>query len=742
MSNMNKSLTAVKRWGLAVLMAFLVGSVKGNVPLEDIVLNQAYAEKKVSGYNSMNDGLHYTRLEMGGRKIVQYAYKTGEKVKEIFSSDMAMYQGPETIQNYFFSPDEKKILFITNEQKVYRHSFKAKYYVFDVLRRTVAPLSDKPYEMAAGFSPDSYAVAYVYENNLYIKNLRFDTEYQVTDDGVKNEVINGIPDWVYEEEFVASGSDFQKAWEWSPDSRFLAFVRSDESAVKSFSFPVYKGRRPEHPANELYPSTFTFKYPKVGEQNSRIQVRVYDSETKRTKTMEIAEEGEDFYVPRILWTATADRLCVVKLNRRQDKLELLGVNPKSTVSSLMFKEEEEKYISEFVYEKLKFLPDNTFALLSEKDGYAHLYQYGQSGKLIRQVTNGEWDVTDFYGYDTRRKTFLVQAAKKSPLQREIYAVDAKGRMVELSKKPGWNQAQFSDSFTYFLLEWKNLNTPQEVTVCDDKGQPVLSLEDNAALRAKLIEDGVQPKEMFTFTTSDGVQLNGWMLKPSTLEEGKTYPLLLTQYGGPNNQKVVEKYGISWEQALAEKGYVVACVDGRGTGGRGEAFRKCTYMQLGKLEVNDQAEAAKYLGSLPFIDAEKIGIYGWSYGGFVSALALSQTSGVFKAAVSVAPVTHYKFYDTVYTERYMRKYSENPKGYDENSPLMLAGNLSGRLLLMHGTADDNVHFQNTLEYAEALVQANKQFDMHVYTNRDHHIRGGQTRLHLNTKIIHWLDTYLK
>lgn len=725
-----------------IIAALLPQSSKAIVPLEDVVLHHAFAEKRVRAYNSMKDGLHYTRLEMGGRKIVQYAYKTGEKVKEIFSSDMAMYQGPETIQDYIFSPDENKILFVTQKQKIYRHSYKAKFYVFDVLRRTVAPLSDKPYEMAAGFSPDSYAIAFVYENNLYIKNLRFDTEYQVTDDGEFNKVINGIPDWVYEEEFVHPTAKLQKAWEWSPDSKFLAYTRFDESEVKKYSFPVYKGAFPSHPENELYTGQYTFKFPKVGQKNSKIQVKVFDTETKRTKPMDIAEADEDFYVPRILWTATSDKLCVVKLNRRQDKMELLSLNPKSTVASIMHIEEEDKYVSEFAYEKLRFLPDNSFVILSEKDGYMHMYQYSISGKLIKQITKGEWDVTDFYGYDAKRKRFLFQAAKKSPMQREVYAIDAKGRITELSQKDGTNTTYFSDTFSYFLMEWSNINTPLEVTVCDENGEVLHSIEDNGILKEKLKQNAIQPKEFFTFTTSQGVELNGWIKKPTGMEAGKTYPLLMTQYSGPNRQKVLDEYGISWEQLLSENGYVVACVDGRGTGARGEAFKKCTYMQLGNLEVKDQLEAAKYLGSLPYIDAAKIGIYGWSYGGFISALALSKSEGIFKTAVAVAPITHYKFYDTVYTERYMRKYAENPKGYDENSPLMLANKLSGRLLLIHGTADDNVHMQNTMEYAEALVQANKQFDMHIYTNRDHHIHGGKTRLHLAIKIMDWLDVYLK
>lgn len=731
-----------------VFMLFLTGMfipnvIKAEVELKDIVLYNTFQEKSITGYNSMKDGLHYTRLENGGRKIVQYSYATGEKIREVFSSDMTMYKGPETIEEYAFSPDENRILFITEKEGVYRHSFKAKYFVFDVQRRTAAPLSEKSYEMVAGFSPDSYSIAFVHENNIYIKNLRFDTEYQVTDDGKFNEIINGMPDWVYEEEFVHPDAELQKAWEWSPDSRYVAFTRFDESEVKQFSFPVYMGSNPTNAKHELYPSSYTFKYPKVGEKNSKIQVKVFDSETKVTKTMQIGEEDEDFYIPRIIWTATAEKLCVVKLNRHQNKMELLAVNPKSTVANTIHIEEEDKYISEFVYEKIAFLSDNSsFVMLSEKDGYSHLYQYSLSGKLIQQVTKGEWDVTDYYGYDVKRKRFLFQAARKSPMQREVYAMDKKGKLMELSKKEGTSKTYFSHSFNYFLMEWNNLNTPLEVTVCNAKGEEIRVLEDNEMLKNRLADQNVVHKEFFSFTTSDGIELNGWLLKPANMDSGKAYPLLMTQYSGPNRQEVLDIYEVTWEQVLIQDEYVVACVDGRGTGGRGEDFRKCTYMQLGNLEVKDQVEAAKYLGGLPYIDAARIGIYGWSYGGFICSLSLSKSSGIFKTGIAVAPVTHYKYYDSIYTERYMRTTAENPKGYDENSPLMLANQLSGRLMLIHGSADDNVHFQNTMEYAEALVQANKQFDMQVYTNRNHSIYGGNTRLHLFTKKIDWLNTYLK
>lgn len=706
--------------------------------LDDIVLNGSFDAETVSGFKSMNDGLHYTRLTENGTKIIQYAYKTGEKVKEIFSSDMLTYTGPKKIEDYEFSNDENMLLLICNKQKIYRHSFSAEYHVFDVRRKTSAPLSEQKNQRVAGFSPDGQKIAFVSDNNLFIKHLRFNTEYQVTKDGEINKILNGIPDWVYEEEF-----SFTKAWHWSPDSRFLAFIRFDESKVKEYSFPVYMGAKPALPDNELYPSSTTFKYPKAGEKNSEVEVKVFDSETKGIKNMKVAPPEGEFYVPRIMWTATADRLCVVTQNRHQSKMQILLANPKSGVASPILTEENDKYISEFYYDNIKFLDDNQhFVYLSEKDGFAHLYLYSIGGKVVRQITKGNWDVTSFYGYDATRKRFVFQAAKKSPLQREIYAIDEKNILTELSSQEGTNDATFSKTLAYFLKDWSNTSTPNEFSICDADGKQIRMLEDNKDLRDKLSFFNVKPKEFFKFVTSNGDTLNGWIMKPKTLKEDVKYPLLMVQYSGPNSQQVTDEYKLGWEQYLTGQGYIVACVDGRGTGARGQTFRKCTYMQLGKLEVEDQIEAAKYLGQKSFIDKDRIGIWGWSYGGFISSLCLSKSNGIFKVGIAVAPVTHYKFYDSIYTERYMRTPGENPKGYDENAPLELADKLTGRLLLIHGSGDDNVHYQNTIEYAERLVQADKQFDMQVYNNRNHSIYGGNTRLHLYTKKFEWLETYLK
>ncbi len=728
----------MKRLQMLMMAALMVATVgaKENFQLKDIV-DGLYTEDGVSGFNSMKDGIHYTRLEDGGSKIVMYTYATGEKVKEIFNSEWHTYVGPKHIVAYEFSDDEQKILLISNKQKIYRRSYTADYHIFDTRYKTAQKLSDQPKQMVAEFSPNGKSVAFVSNNNLFIKSLSFDTEYQVTDDGLYNNVLNGIPDWVYEEEF-----EFNKAWEWSPDSRFIAFIRFDESKVKEYQFPLYAGMSPVKKEYELYPGQYSFKYPKAGEVNSTVEVKVYDSQSKVTRTMDVASADEEFYIPRIIWTQTAEKLCVLKQNRHQSKLQFLMVNPKSGISNPVIIEENERYIPEDYYHNIHFLADNEHLVyLSQQDGYNHIYLYTLGGKLVKQITKGKWDVTEFFGYDAKNKRYIFQAAMNSPLDRGIYAIDRKDRITALSNTEGWNTARFSSNFQYFLKEWSDVNTPKEVSVCNGKGNQVRILEQNTSLKKIIAEANYKAKEFFQFTTTNGDTLNGWMVKPSAMEAGKAYPLLMVQYSGPNSQQVTNKYGLGWEQFLADNGYIVACVDGRGTGARGEEFLKCTYLRLGQLEVEDQIEAAKYLGSQDYIDASRIGIWGWSYGGYMSALALSVGHGIFKAGISVAPVTHYKFYDTIYTERYMRKPGENPSGY-KFCPLNLADQLQGRLLLVHGSADDNVHYQNTVEYAEALVQANKQFDMQVYTNRNHSIYGGNTRLHLYTKKFEWLETYLK
>lgn len=707
------------------------------INLEDVQAFGTFREKKVEGLRSMNDGLHYTVLEEGS-KIVKYSYKEGKKIATVFDLSTVDNAPISSFSAYEFSDDETKLLLTTKVEKIYRHSFTAEYFVWNSVTQELTELSAKGRQQLATFSPDGERVAFVRENNLFVKSLKFGTESQVTFDGKKNEVINGAPDWVYEEEFA-----YNKAFSWSPDSKFLAFIRFDEREVNDFSMTMFRGEQPSLNENDLYPSGYTFKYPKAGEKNSEVSAHVYDLKSKTTVEADLGTE-KDIYVPRLKWTADAAELAIMRLNRRQNVLDVLLANPNTGDSRSFFTEKNNRYVAEEFLDDFIFLPDNDyFVVNSERNEYSHLYLYDRQGFLVKQLTDGAFDVTDFYGFDKKRKIFYYQAAKESAMRREVYFVSLDGKKQgKLSSFPGINNAEFSSGFNYFINSCSSVENPLQVTLHDNTGKLLRVLEDNADLKAKLKEYDIPQKEFFEFETSEGISLNGWMIKPLDFDASKKYPVVMTQYSGPNSQEVLDKWSVDWYHYLAQEGFVVACVDPRGTGARGEGFRKATYMQLGKYESYDQIEAAKYLGSLPYVDKNNIAIWGWSYGGFMTLLSMEKGGDIFKAGIAVAPVTHYKFYDTVYTERYMRTPRENPDGYDENSPMANPGGITGRLLIVHGSADDNVHVQNTMEFTEKLVQAGVQFDMAIYTNRNHSIYGGNTRLHLYRKMTDFLKTQLK
>ena len=706
------------------------------IELNDVVGKRLFVQKSISGLRSMKDGLNYT-TEENGTKIVKYSYKTGNKVEELFDLSKIENPGFKEFSEYTFSDDETKILFTTNRHQLYRHSFTAEYFVWNRTTKEMTPLSKNGVQQLATFSPDGERVAFVRGNNLFIKSLKFGTENQVTKDGKQNEIINGAPDWVYEEEF-----GFNKAFEWSPDSKFLAFIKFNETEVPMFNIPMYQGQAPQLKENSLYPGSYSYKYPKPGEKNSVVSVLVYDLKSKSAVTAETGNDMEQ-YIPRIKWTADASDLAIIKLNRLQNQVDIVLCNPFTGDTRSFFSEKNKRYISEDFFDSFIFLPDNKYIVLnSERNGYSHLYLYDRQGFQVKQLTNGNFDVTAFYGFDTVKKVFYYQAAKESPLRREVYFVSLDGKKSgKLSTQTGTNQADFSSGFQYFINTFTNVETPNLVTLHDQTGKLLRTLEDNSALKNQLKEYNLSKKEFFTFKTSEGIELNGWMLKPANFDQAKKYPVLMTQYSGPNSQSVIDRWGVSWDDYLAQEGFVVACVDPRGTGARGEEFRKMTYQQLGKYESDDQVEAAKYLGTLPFVDKNRIGIWGWSYGGFMAALCMEKGADVFKTGISVAPVTNWRFYDSVYTERYMRTPKENPDGYDDNSPLSHAEKIKGNYLLIHGSADDNVHLQNTMEFAERMVQAGVQFDMAVYTNRNHGIRGGNTTMHLYTKMTNYLKEKL-
>ncbi|SFE37688.1 S9 family peptidase [Thermophagus xiamenensis] len=726
-----KRITFILFLSLCSIWAF---SQTKTVELEDFTVKGTFRPKSITGLRSMNDGNYYTTLEDGGTKIVKYSYKTGKQVEVIFDIEKVK-KNPDSVKHvvgYTFSPDESKILVYNDVERIYRRSFLARYYVYDLKYKELLPLADEGKQQVPLFSPNSQMVAYVKDNNIYLKKLRFGTTSAVTEDGEKNRIINGIPDWVYEEEF-----GYNCAMEWSPTSENLAFVRFDESEVKQYSFPLYKGMYPEREEYALYPGRYEYKYPKAGEKNSKISVHVFNVKNRTIKTMD-AGDLSDAYIPRLRWSYDPNKLGIIKLNRLQNELELMVANPNSGVCNTLLTIREPQYIPENVLDNIRFLPDGKhFVYVGQEDGYNHIHLYTMAGIKVRQVTSGQWEITDFYGFDAGKKMFYFQAGKESPLKREIYAVDMEGKEItRLSPEGGYSEAEFSSNFRYFVNTWSTAREVPQIAVYDNKGKLIRVLEDNSDLKEKLEQYSVPQKEFFTFTTSEGVELNGYMIKPLGFDESRQYPVLMSQYSGPGSQEVFDQWGMNWEYYLATKGYLIVTVDGRGTGARGEEFLKSTYLQLGRFESDDQIETARYLAQLPYVDASRIGIWGWSFGGYMTSLCLSK-SDLFKIGIAVAPVTNWRYYDTVYTERFLRTPQMNPRGYDDNSPINLADKLSGKLFLIHGTADDNVHFQNTMEYAERLIQAGKQFDMFVYPNRNHSIYGGNTRHHLFTMMSQYI-----
>ena len=696
------------------------------ITLEDIYLDNRFREKTVTGLRSMNDGVHYTVSDRD--MVIRYSYKTGLPVDTLFSFEKAGEE-PGPISGYEFSADESKILLAVNSEKIYRRSFLADYYIWDIREKKLIPVSGGGKQRAASFSPNGLMVAFVRDNNLFLKSLVTEEERALTTDGLANHIINGVADWVYEEEF-----GFSRAYEWSPDSRSIAFYRFDETRVPLFHMTLYKGK--------LYPQDYSFKYPKAGDPNALVQIWVCHLLTGNMVKMDTGDET-DQYIPRIKWTADPGLLSMIRMNRLQNRLEILLAVSRSGFSQAVYTEENRYYIEEATDNYLTFLSDGSrFVISSEKDGYNHFYLYDLNGKLINQITSGEWDVHSLLGIDERRGILYYTSPETSPMQRDVYRIRLDGKRKEkISTQPGTSRAVFSSSFAYYVLYHSSASTPSFISLHDSGGKMVRVLEDNAELKERVKAHGIAPKEFFSFTTSEGIDLNGWMIRPAGFDPSVKYPVLMRVYGGPGSQTVTDSWQYGWNEYLAQRGYLIVSVDNRGTGARGEAFKKMTYGQLGKYETIDQIEAARYLGSMSFVDPGRIGIMGSSYGGFMAASCLFKGNDVFRTAVSVAPVTSWRFYDTIYTERYMGLPRENPGGYDDNSPLNFAGLLKGKLLLVHGTADDNVHFQNSMELVEKLVQANKAFDMHFYPDRDHGIRGGNTSLHMYTKISRFIEENL-
>ncbi len=703
---------------IAVIACFKTLYAAGyeEISLEDIFGKYSFYQRSVYGIRSMNDGEHFTMLE-GNMTIGKYSYKSGQFIDFVFDIRDIDDREIHSFSDYAFNQEETKILLTTNKQSIYRHSFSADYYIYDIAEKTISALSDLGSQQLADFSPDGKKVAFVRENNLFYVDLESGEEIQITYDGSRNEIINGTPDWVYEEEF-----SFSKGFHWSPSSDRVAFYRFDERRVKEFNMTIY---------GDLYPEWYSFKYPKAGEENSIVDIKVYHIDNKKTVNMDIGPV-EDQYIPRIKWTFNNDVLSILRLNRLQNHIEVLLADAQTGNSSVVYQEEDEKYISEVNDHFITFTNDGRhFIVMSEKSGYMHLYLHDINGNELHPITSGDFDIAEFIGYDHHSETVYYRSHEPSAIQTDVYNIKLSGKgKRRISENRGTNEAQFSSGYKYFINEYSNANTPKRITLHNNNGRLIRVLEDNSGVQQQMKKHGFS-KKVFITVPVNGVELNAWMIKPPDFSPDQEYPLFMFVYGGPESQDVVDEYVSrhAWYQMLAQKGYVIVCVDNRGTDGRGEAFKKATYMQLGKLETEDQVASATYFGALPYIDEERIGIFGWSYGGFMSLLCMTRGDGVFKMGISVAPVTNWRFYDTIYTERFMRTPQENPEGYDDNSPINHADKLTGKLMIVHGMGDDNVHMQNTIEMVEELVQSDKQFDMQLYPNKNHGIYGGNTTMHL-------------
>lgn len=703
------------------------------VTLEDVWKRYEFAARSTAGLNSMNDGLHYTALTRAdqGPTIEKFSYKTGESVGFILSQKVIKEQTGKEIafEDYEFSPDETKVLLATDKESIYRHSSKSRYYVYDLKSGKLDSLATEGKQQLATFSPTENKVAFVKDNRMHIQDFSSNNrELTSFGKGEDDAFMAGSVDWVYEEEF-----SFHKGFEWSPDGKYIAYYQTDEREVPLFSMDIF--------GKDLYPREDEFKYPKAGEPNSIVTIHLFDVDNKKDSEVKIPESYE--YIPRIKMTQAGHELVIFTMNRHQDHLNIWKVSADKGEVSKLYEEKAPSYLE--IHNNLTFLKDGSFIWTSEKDGYMHIYHMDKNGGVKKQVTSGKWDVTEFYGVDEENKTIYYQAAEESPMERAVYKINLNGKgKQKLSTKKGWNDAEFSNGFKFYINSYSSKDVPTLETLHTSDGKQIRTLTDNAQLKNKLEGFALASKEFFKFKNEEGTELNGWIMKPADFDPAKEYPVLMFVYGGPGSQTVKNQYdGFNhfYYQSLANQGYIIASVDNRGTGARGRNFRTTTYQQLGKVETEDQISAAKYLGSLPYVDADRMGIWGWSYGGYMSSLALTKGADVFKMAIAVAPVTNWRFYDSIYTERYMRTPQENPDGYDDNSPINHVAKLEGKYMLIHGSADDNVHLQNTTRMTESLVQANKQFDLFIYPDKNHGIYGGNTRYHLYTMMTNFIKENL-
>ena len=726
----------------AVLLAVSQTAAGEKLSLRDITGGE-FRQESMTEVWPMADGETYAQISDDGKRIETYSFRTGKRVGVLFDAATARGAQIGRVQGYIVSPDGRRLLIQTNTQPIYRRSFTATYYIFMIQNNKLEPLSDGGPQQAPVFSPDGNQIAFVRDNNIHLVKLLYDNaESQVTKDGKRNEVINGIPDWVYEEEFSTSSSMV-----FSADSRQIIWIRYDESEVPQYTMQLFKGLAPEQELYRDYPGEYAYKYPVPGKQNSKVKVMSFDIKSHQTRTIDLPLDA-DGYIPRIMATSDPEKIAIFTLNRHQDDMRVYMANPLSTVAKLIIEDKVDKYVKEEAFEDV-MITDKHILLPSERDGYNHLYLYNLNGQLMRQIVTDKYVVKGVCGFDDATGDAYFTANPRGATDQQVMVAHQNGKIEALTQKPGVNHAIFSSNYKYFINIWSDIDNPSHYTLCQNNGKVLQTLIDNQALRQKLARYDLGRKELFQLTTSEGVTLNGWMVKPADFSPSKQYPVIMYQYGGPGNQQVLNQWSIGMnsngailEHYLCQQGYICVCVDNRGTGGRGAEFEKCTYMRLGELEARDQVETALWLGRQPYVDKGRIGIWGWSYGGWNTLMSMSEGRPVFAAGVAIAPPTSWRFYDTIYTERYMRTPQENPKGYDEVNPIARAGQLHGALLICHGLADDNVHYQNTAEYVEALVQADKDFRQIVYTNRNHSIFGGNTRNHLFRQAVNHFNAVLK
>lgn len=722
-----KHLTLVVLFICITTSSFAQGLTK--VELGDIWINYSFYPERAQSVTPMNDDKHYAILE-NGVFIEKYEFKSGKQTTTLARSSEIV--NPETdksvgrIDDFSFSRDEQFMLISTETEYIYRRSSESYFWIYDIKNKTTEPIFKDKIRLAE-FSPNNKHIAFVYKSNLYVKDLSSKKITQITNDGKDRNIINGTTDWVYEEEFAIT-----KGFEWSPDGNKIAFFKFDESKVKEFNMLTW---------DHLYPSEHRFKYPKAGEDNSVVDVFIYDLNSQKSTKLNTGSEN-DQYIPRFYWLPNSNTLTVLIMNRLQNHYELVQYNHDGFDKRSVYKEDNKYWID---VPEIFFTSDGKQMILnSEKDGYNHIYIVETSDGTSTQLTKGEWDIESIIGVDENNKKIYFSAWMETPLETVVASVSMDGKTEIISKKKGSNSAIFSTKFGYYFNTYSSSTAPPEVNLFNSKGKLVRNIVSNNALKEKLKKYQISYPEFFTFKTSEDISLNAWMIKPSNFDKNKEYPVLMHVYGGPGSQTVENKWNafdFFWYQILADKGYIIVSVDNRGTGARGEEFKKCTYLQIGKHETEDQIEGAKYLANLPYVDSKRIGIWGWSYGGYMSTLCITKGADVFKTAIAVAPVTTWRYYDNIYTERFMRTPQENADGYDDNSPINHVKKMKGNFLLIHGTSDDNVHYQNSMMLTDALVKANKQFEMFMYPNKDHGISGGITRYHLYVKLTDYIERKL-